>query len=134
MTQVKLLHYMHQETGEVVTEFREAFKWYQDGADVALLMLEGVEWSCIALWKHDDVNADIRGWYMENYPTDDLGAEINEGITFYQLWYFIDRVRGDLYSYIGVGDSVIRERLFSELARLGGCSYEEVYNAYLLCS
>ena len=38
---------------------------------------------------------------------------------------------GDVYEYIGVGDSMIREALFSRLAEIMGCGYEVVYEQWL---
>ena len=56
----------------------------------------------------------IREFYVENYPTDELGIELNETPTFAGLLNQLI-VRGDVYRYIGVGDSIIRERLFERL-------------------
>ena len=49
----------------------------------------------------------IRQYYLETYPTDDLGFEINETPTFAGLLNQLI-VGGDVYRYIGVADSVIR--------------------------
>ena len=40
-------------------------------------------------------------------------------------------VDGDIYQYIGVGDSIVRERLFEKLAEELETSYEYVYNLWL---
>jgi len=40
-------------------------------------------------------------------------------------------VSGDVYRYIGVSDSIIRERLFERLAVELEVSYEYVYNLWL---
>jgi len=40
-------------------------------------------------------------------------------------------VSGDVYRYIGVSDSVIRERLFERLAEELEVSYDYVYNLWL---
>ena len=52
----------------------------------------------------------IKQFYLENYPSDDLGTEIDESATFAGLLNNIITAN-DVYSYIGVGDSIIRERL-----------------------
>lgn len=72
----------------------------------------------------------IREFYLENYPTDDMGVEINENGTFTGLLneLFTD---GNVYEYIGVADSVIRERLFERLAEELGTPYDYVYNLWL---
>jgi len=40
-------------------------------------------------------------------------------------------VGGDVYRYIGVGDSIIRERLFERLAQELEVSYDYVYNLWI---
>ena len=72
----------------------------------------------------------IREFYLETYPTDDLGLELYEKPTFAGLLNELN-IRGDVYQYIGVGDSLIRERLFARLAEELEVSYEYVYNLWL---
>ena len=72
----------------------------------------------------------IREFYLYNYPTDELGLELNETPTFAGLLNQLI-IGGDVYRYIGVSDSVIRERLFERLAEELGVSYEYVYNLWL---
>ena len=73
---------------------------------------------------------NIREFYLENYPTDDLGLELNETPTFAGLLNQLI-VGGDVYRYIGVGDSIIRERLFERLAEELNVKYDYVYNLWL---
>jgi hypothetical protein len=72
----------------------------------------------------------IREFYLENYPTDELGLELNETPTFSGLLNQLI-TSGDVYRYIGVADSVIRERLFERLAKELNVKYEYVYNLWL---
>ena len=72
----------------------------------------------------------IREFYLETYPTDDLGLELNETPTFAGLLNQLI-VGGDVYRYIGVADSVIRERLFERLAEELNVKYDYVYNLWL---
>ena len=72
----------------------------------------------------------IREFYVENYPTDELGMELNETPTFAGLLNQLI-VGGDVYRYIGVGDSIIRERLFERLAEELEVSYDYVYKLWL---
>jgi hypothetical protein len=72
----------------------------------------------------------IREFYLENYPTDDLGLELNETPTFAGLLNQLI-VGGDVYRYIGVADSVIRERLFERLANELEVGYDYVYDLWL---
>jgi hypothetical protein len=73
---------------------------------------------------------NIREFYVAKYPTDELGVELNETPTFAGLLNQLI-VGGDVYRYIGVGDSIIRERLFERLAEELEVSYEYVYNLWL---
>ena len=73
---------------------------------------------------------NIRQFYLENYPTDDLGLELNETPTFAGLLNQLI-VGGDVYRYIGVADSVIRERLFERLANELEVGYDYVYDLWL---
>ena len=72
----------------------------------------------------------IKEYYVENFPTDDLGLELNETPTFPGLLNKLI-VGEDVYRYIGVTDSVIRERLFEKLAETLNVKYGYVYNLWL---
>jgi hypothetical protein len=73
---------------------------------------------------------NIKQFYLENYPMDDLGLEINPNANFIGLLkeIFTD---GDVYKYVGVVDSVVRERLFEKLAELTGLTYDTIYDLWL---
>jgi hypothetical protein len=77
---------------------------------------------------------NIKQYYFENYPddckSDGLGGELNENATFAGLLNQLI-VGGDVYRYIGVSDSIIRERLFEGLAKELEVSYDYVYNLWL---
>lgn len=72
----------------------------------------------------------LRAWFMQNYPHDDLGKEISPQATFLGLFETLD-FRQDVYQYIGVGDSLIREALFEGLALLMDCDYDYIYDQWL---
>ena len=76
---------------------------------------------------------NIREYYMENYPSDELGAEINPEATFTGL-YTVLTISGEVYEYIGVGDSLIRERCFERLAEIAGVSYDEIYSKWVVAA
>lgn len=78
----------------------------------------------------DILNKKIGDWYRKTYEDDDLGDSINREATFRDLFDALD-YHQDVYNLIQVGDSLIRERLFSELARLTGMSYETIYQQWL---
>lgn len=71
----------------------------------------------------------IRDWYMNAYPTDDLGSELSNA-TFLDLFNALDAHK-DVYEVLGEGDSLIRERCFEKLADLLGVSYDYVYDQWM---
>lgn len=73
---------------------------------------------------------NIKQFYLENYPTDELGIELKDDTNFTGLLNELI-TNNDIYDYIGVGDSIIRERLFMELSEILKCSYDYVYNLWL---
>ena len=74
---------------------------------------------------------NMREYYLENFPTDELGIEINENATFEGLFRVLDNYE-DVYEYLGVGDSMIRERCFQRLSEIAGVTYNEIYSKWLL--
>ena len=72
----------------------------------------------------------IREYYVSKYPTDDMGTGINKKATFAGLLNQLF-VGGDVYEYLYVYDSIIRERVFEQLAEELEVSYEYVYKLWL---
>ena len=63
----------------------------------------------------------VKVWYVVHFPSDDLGWEIRADVTFAAIDSAVDSPDGgDVYRAIGVGDSVIRERVFAEIDRVRG--------------
>lgn len=75
----------------------------------------------------------LKEFYTTNYPTDELGEELNDRATFSGLLNTLYH-EGDVYSYIGQADSVIRERLFARLAEELDEDYNYVYQLWLSAS
>jgi hypothetical protein len=73
---------------------------------------------------------NIREYYIKNYPTDELGLELNETPTFAGLLNQLI-IGADMYRYIGVSDSIVRERLFERLAEELEVGYDYVYELWL---
>ena len=72
---------------------------------------------------------NIRNYYVNEFPSDELGLEIDPKANFESLWLAI---RGDMvYEYIGVSDSVIRERIFEKFSELTGHDYDYIYQEWL---
>lgn len=73
---------------------------------------------------------NIKKWYMSEHASDTMGAEIDETATFEGLFETLDRYR-DVYEYIGVGDSIIRELVFVKLSEIMGVDYDYTYEQWL---
>ena len=74
---------------------------------------------------------NIKEFYLNTYPTDELGVELIETATFVGLLDVLHNNTKDVYDYIGVGDSIIRERVFERLAEILEMPYDYVYNLWL---
>jgi hypothetical protein len=74
-------------------------------------------------------NINVKNWYVETYPTDELGQDINPEIEFTNVLNTLDNY-SDIYDLIGVGDSIIRERLFQKLSQITGQTYTEIYDKW----
>jgi hypothetical protein len=75
-------------------------------------------------------NQTIKDFYTKEFPTDPLGKELDDKKTFKDVWNAL--LKGnDVYKTFGVGDSVIRERIFEQLAKLKSVDYDVIYNAWL---
>ena len=75
----------------------------------------------------------VRDFYVRTYPDDDLGYELDPDATFQDIWDSFEDPEGGarLYDLIGVGDSLVRERLFEHLSDCLDCDYDVVYEAWL---
>jgi hypothetical protein len=74
---------------------------------------------------------EIKTWYLSTYSDDKQGVNIKWDITFEQAAYCL-KSKDDFYEFIGVEDSVIRERIFWKIAELYEIEYSAVYNQWLL--
>lgn len=79
--------------------------------------------------KEFNLDINIKDWYISTFPTDDMGKDLKEDITFEGLFDIINS-QEDIYDFLGAGDSVIRERVFLELSILLGQTYDYVYNLW----
>lgn len=77
-----------------------------------------------------ELNKKIKDWYIKTYPTDDLGKEINDKITFKGFWAYLSQGY-DVYQVLEVSDSIVRERVFEKLSQIYGVDYDEVYKKWL---
>ena len=72
----------------------------------------------------------IKEWYIKEYPTDELGVEINNDITFYDLFIVLDTYKS-VYEALNVWDSIVRERVFGKLAEIMDVDYDYIYEQWL---
>jgi GNAT superfamily N-acetyltransferase len=72
----------------------------------------------------------VKKWYTKNYPQDDLGQEINGSIDFWTIYVFLKQGI-DIYSALGVSDSLVRERVFEKLSEILNVDYETIYQIWL---
>ena len=73
----------------------------------------------------------IKEFYLNEYPTDELGVEINKDATFVGLLWMLQTKPRDVYDFRGVFDSIVRERVFEELANQLRLSYTTIYELWL---
>lgn len=70
-------------------------------------------------------------FYRVRYPTDtEMIGKINRNATFQDAFECL-QAGFNFYAFLGVDDSLVRERIFDALATLMGCSYEHVYYQWL---
>jgi hypothetical protein len=75
-------------------------------------------------------NMNIREYYLATFPNDELGTEINPSATFDGLVRVLNNYE-DVYEYIGVSDSLIRERVFWNLSEITTTEYNVIYDLWL---
>lgn len=79
----------------------------------------------------------IRNWYHAKYPKDvDGRLWLKRKLDFSDLAYDLATIRDDFdfykeYMQEGCADSIVRERIFSELANLLETDYRVIYDAWL---
>jgi hypothetical protein len=73
------------------------------------------------------MNNNIKEWYVNAYPTDELGCEINADVTFGELYNHVSIV----YDVLGVNDSLVRERVFGKLSEIMNVDYAVIYKKWL---
>ena len=76
-------------------------------------------------------NTKVWEWYLEKYPTDELGVEIHKAVRFEDVFEALDRCRC-VYDLLNVHDSVVRERVFEGLVEVTGHTYSEIYDQWVM--
>ena len=76
-----------------------------------------------------ELRQPIRAWYEKAFPSDELSGEIRD-ITFYDFLNCMNHEE-DPYELLGVGDSIVRERVFDRAAELLQVDYDVIYLKWL---
>lgn len=76
------------------------------------------------------MNSSVKTWYVKQFPSDVLGIEINPKITFTNILFCLIN-KEDVYPPLEVNDSLLRERVFAEIADRLGVEYKDVYNLWI---
>ena len=63
--------------------------------------------------EHYNGQTKIRDFYMEKYPTDELGKEINGGVTFQDAYECL-QVGFNFYAFLGAGSLPLTRRMYTE--------------------
>ena len=72
----------------------------------------------------------VKDWYSANYPNDEVVEDMNEAITFREVWDGL-KERRDFYGMVRVGDSLVRQNIFGHIAELIGKHVDYVYFTWL---
>lgn len=76
------------------------------------------------------MNELIKDFYAKAYPTDDIVEDINKNVTFQEVYDSLSLGK-DIYKTIGASDSLVRERVFLELAHKKQVEYGTIYDLWL---
>lgn len=71
----------------------------------------------------------VRDWYVDSYPDDEIGEDINPYVTFEDVFFTLYHGE-DIYDLLDVADSVMRERIFDRLAQIWGVEYDVIYDMW----
>lgn len=78
-------------------------------------------------------DTDIKKWYTLEYPSDECGNDLKSGVTFLDVWEGMKKGQ-EFYGMVfsqNKGDSIVRERIFGEMAEILDLDYEDVYQVWL---
>jgi len=80
-----------------------------------------------------ELQVNIKEWYIKEFPTDEVGATLNDDVNFFDLHNLLFSRDGDkVYEFLGgEADSIVRERCFEKLAKLEKVTYDEIYDKWL---
>ena len=101
----------------------------QGGIDA---FIQRIEQGRIDTAKHFGKMENVRSWYMFAYPSDNLGSHIKADITMRDVFNNLTSTyKKDIYEIIGMGDSIIRKRIFERLSIVYGMDYDRIYDLWI---
>ena len=102
---------------ELVTDDMNAGYWFES-------LIEDVDFNDSSL------NEKVYDYYINTFSDDELADEIDPDVTFKDV---LDALinDNDVYGVIGVGDSIIRERVFDRLSELLNVDYDAIYDTWI---
>ena len=75
---------------------------------------------------------NVKKYYCEACPSDELGEELNENIHFDDVLILLNEGNGSkIYDLLGVFDSLVRERIFQKLSEITLIDYSIIYDRWL---
>lgn len=79
------------------------------------------------------LDKNIKSWYIETYPSDEVGKSLYDTSTFLDLNNLLNSGNGrKVYALLGGdADSIVRERCFEKLAELTNQDYNNIYCKWL---
>lgn len=73
---------------------------------------------------------EIKDWYTKEYPDDEMGQKLKDDLDFYDLFDALDNYK-DIYEFVGVDDSLVRERVFEKLSEIMKCDYDYIFDQWM---
>ena len=114
---------LQEEFGFTYSDIENVLKSYKDLEDIKVIKAsKKVESTSV-----DGLDFPIKTWYTHVFKQDKLGEEIDPNVTFQDV---LDNPQ-NVYKLLGVGDSTIRERVFTEISRKTNKSGNDIYNRWL---
>lgn len=94
------------------------------------LNFDNVDEQGFSLETENTLEDSVATWYIGDNPDDELGDDIPKDLTFGQVY---DALKDgtEIYSVIGANDSIVRERVFSELSKILKVPYDDIYDLWL---
>ena len=78
-----------------------------------------------------EMNRPIKDYYINEYPSDPVARNLNGENTFQDLLMFLRNGKGCVYEFLGAGDSMIRENVFTKLSEILNVEYDFIYDLWI---